>query len=168
MDNHIRVRPLEKDDIPFMHKLYNQKEIMDYWFLEAHFPQDRITSGYDQMKESDKHRRFVICKDEKSIGLTGLYDIDPIHRNAEFGIMIDPVYQGNGYATEITEMMVDYGFRTLNLHKIHLVVATENKPAAHIYEKVGFHVEGEMKEHFFTNGAYRDAYMMAIFQNQRK
>ncbi|GAA0485106.1 hypothetical protein GCM10008986_07950 [Salinibacillus aidingensis] len=120
MENEIRIRPLEKDDIPFMHKLYNQKSIMDYWFLEAYYPQDRITSGYEQMKESDRHRRFVICKDEENIGLTGLYDIEPIHRNTKFGIMMDPAYQGKGYATKATEMMADYAFRILNLHKVKL------------------------------------------------
>ncbi|SIS39630.1 GNAT family N-acetyltransferase [Salimicrobium flavidum] len=164
MEDHIWLRPLEKEDIPFMHKLYNKKEIMDYWFMEAHFPKERITSGFEQMKDSGRHRRFVISKDEKSIGLTGLYDIEPVHRNTEFGIMIDPVHQGNGHAVEVTEMMVDYAFRTLNLHKVHLVVAKENEKAVHIYEKIGFQIEGDMKEHYFINGKYHDAYMMAIFQ----
>ncbi|GAA0485114.1 hypothetical protein GCM10008986_07960 [Salinibacillus aidingensis] len=50
--------------------------------------------------------------------------------------------------------------------KVHLVVAKENKKAIHIYEKIGFHIEGEMKEHFYLNGSYHDAYMMAIFQDE--
>ncbi|AKG03496.1 spermidine acetyltransferase [Salimicrobium jeotgali] len=165
MEDHIWLRPLEKDDVPFMHKLYNKKEIMDFWFTEAHFPKDRITTGFEERKEPGKHRLFVICKDEMSIGLTGLYDIEPVHRNTEFGIMIDPVHQGNGHAGEVTKMMVDYAFRTLNLHKIHLIVATENEKAVHIYKKIGFEIEGEMKEHYFINGEYRDAYMMAILKH---
>ena len=58
-----------------------------------------------------------------------------------------------------------YAFRVLNLHKVYLVVDKDNAAAVHIYERCGFRIEGLLKEEFFSNGAYRDAYRMALLQH---
>lgn len=51
---------------------------------------------------------------------------------------------------------MDYAFTVLNLYKLYLVVDTENKKAIHVYKKLGFEVEGELKHEFFSNGEYRN------------
>ena len=52
---------------------------------------------------------------------------------------------------------MDYAFTVLNLYKLYLVVDTENKKAIHVYTKLGFQIEGELKHEFFSNGEYRNA-----------
>ena len=59
-----------------------------------------------------------------------------------------------------------YAFRVLNLHKVYLVVDKDNIAAVHVYERCGFQIEGLLKEEFFSNGAYRDAYRMALLQHE--
>ncbi|MET0190072.1 MAG: spermidine acetyltransferase, partial [Pseudonocardia sediminis] len=53
-----------------------------------------------------------------------------------------------------------------NLHKVFLIVSTENEKAIHIYRKAGFVVEGELREEFFADGRYRDALRMGILQHE--
>ena len=60
---------------------------------------------------------------------------------------------------------MDYAFTVLNLYKLYLIVDTENKKAIHVYTKLGFEVEGELKHEFFSNGEYRNALRMCRFQN---
>ena len=48
---------------------------------------------------------------------------------------------------------------------MYLVVDKDNAAAVHIYERCGFRIEGLLKEEFFSNGAYRDAYRMALLQH---
>ena len=57
---------------------------------------------------------------------------------------------------------MDYAFTVLNLYKLYLVVDTENKKAIHVYKKLGFEVEGELKHEFFSNGEYRNACGCAV------
>ncbi|AIT27290.1 spermidine N(1)-acetyltransferase [Bordetella holmesii 30539] len=54
----------------------------------------------------------------------------------------------------------------LNLHKVYLVVDKQNEAAVHIYQACGFSVEGELREEFFSNGRYRDAYRMSLLQSE--
>lgn len=93
-------------------------------------------------------------------------EINHIHRRAEFQIIIDPAYQGRGYASTAAKLAMDYGFSVLNLYKLYLIVDKENQKAIHIYSKLGFEVEGELIHEFFINGEYRNTIRMCIFQHQ--
>lgn len=93
-----------------------------------------------------------------------LVEIDYIHRKAEFQIIVAPGYQGGGIATEATRRALNYAFSVLNMHKIYLLVSTDNRSAIHIYEKLGFVVEGELEEEFFARGRYQNALRMGVFQ----
>ena len=49
-------------------------------------------------------------KDNEMVGLVELVEIDYIHRRTEFQIIIDPNYQGYGYAVDATRLAMDYAF----------------------------------------------------------
>ena len=78
--------------------------------------------------------------EEKTIGMAGLYDINPINRKAEFRILLGDS-RGKGLGTEITDIIVNYGFKSLNLNRIYLGVTNENISAIKVYEKCGFQKE---------------------------
>jgi len=95
-----------------------------------------------------------------------LVEIDHVHRRAEFQIIIAPEQQGQGIASAATRLAMDYGFSVLNLYKIYLLVDRENHPALHIYQQLGFQVEGQLRHEFFINGQYRDVTRMCLFQHE--
>jgi hypothetical protein len=79
----IKLRPLEREDLRFVHQLDNNASVMRYWFEE---PYEALLSSptctiniHDQSE-----RRFVIeCNGEKA-GLVELVEINHVHRRAEF------------------------------------------------------------------------------------
>ncbi|MET3684383.1 diamine N-acetyltransferase [Alkalibacillus flavidus] len=164
MSESLSVQPLQKDDLDFLYQMRVNSDVMDYWFEEPYASKAQMIKSYEANLERDTHRSFILYYGEVRVGFLGLFDIDWRHRHAEFAIMIDPAFQGNGYATCATELMVDYGFYQLNLHKLFLFVAKSNDKAVYIYEKVGFEREGVLKQHFFINGQYCDAIMMAMLR----
>jgi RimJ/RimL family protein N-acetyltransferase len=99
------------------------------------------------------------------LGNIGLHHIDWLERRAEGGIFILAKDQwGKGIATEAEAMLLDYAFRTLNLRKISAGVCAENIGSLKAAKKNGFQEEGCLKKHFFRDGAYHDAILLAIFQ----
>ncbi|HLS35026.1 MAG TPA: GNAT family N-acetyltransferase [Bacillota bacterium] len=159
----IYLRAIEMEDIPFLHTLFNHPDIMAYWFSEPYHTKHELE---EQFKKKNEHSRlFIITNNEKeNIGLIGFYGINQRHRHAEFAIALDPDHQGKGYASKATKLVLDYAFYILNLRKIYLIVADTNARAHHIYEKVGFEIEGRLTEHYFINGTYEDAIMMGLFR----
>ena len=162
----MRLRALERDDLPFVHGLSNDSGIMSYWFEEPYEALVELQQIYDRHVHDNRERRFVVdCAGERA-GLVELVEIDYIHRNAEFQIIVHPGFQGRGLAARATAAALDYAFGVLNLHKIYLVVDVENPRAVRVYEKTGFTVEGPLREEYFAGGRYRDAHRMAILQRE--
>ncbi len=162
----IRLRPLENTDLLFIHKLNNNDTIMRYWFEEPYEAYDELVALYTRHIHDQYERRFIIehISSDQPAGLVELVEIDYIHRRAEFQIIVAPSFQGRGYAKSATRIAINYAFRVLNLHKVYLVVDQSNLAAVHIYQKCGFVKEGVLREEFFSNGVYRDAYRMGIIQ----
>ncbi len=166
MKNDLKLRPLEREDLRFVHLLDNNASVMRYWFEEPYATFDELSSLYDTHVHDQSERRFVVEYQKERVGLVELVEIDLIHRRAEFQIIIDPDQQGKGIAAHATSMALDYGFKVLNLNKIYLYVDKENDKAIHIYAKIGFQTEGELIDEFFSNGQYRSVIRMCLFQRQ--
>ncbi|EIN5664569.1 spermidine N1-acetyltransferase [Listeria monocytogenes] len=166
MSGDLKLRPLEREDLKFVHRLNNDAKIMSYWFEEPYEAFVELQELYDKHIHDQSERRFILELDGQMVGLVELMEIDYIHRRAEFQIIIDPKFQGHGYAVSATKLAMKYAFHVLNLHKLYLVVDKVNEKAIHVYEKVGFIREGELIDEFFVDGTYHDAIRMCIFQHQ--
>jgi diamine N-acetyltransferase len=161
----LSLRALERDDLPFVHRLSNDSSIMTYWFDEPFESLAELTDIYDRHIHDNRERRFILdAGDQAQVGIVELVEIEPVHLSAEFQIIVAPDHQGRGYASIATDLALRYAFATLNLHKVYLIVDVENAPAIHVYRKNGFVVEGTLREEFFADGRYRDALRMGQLQ----
>lgn len=149
MKANIQLRALEREDLRYIHLLNNDNKIMSYWFEEPYESFAELQDLFEKHIHNQSERRFILMDDKQTVGLVELVEIDLIHRNAEFQIIIDPQSQGKGYASIATKLAIEYAFTILNLHKI--------------YQKTCFQIEGELKEEFFINGSYHDAIRMCMF-----
>ena len=162
----LRLRPLERSDLHFVHGLNNDAKIMRYWFEEPYETFSELSQLYDRHVHDLRERRFVaVDNNGTTVGLTELIELDYIHRRGEFVIIIAPDAQGRGFATGATGLAADYAFSVLNLRKLYLIVDVSNAAAIHIYEKCGFAREAELVEEFFGNGDYHNVYRMCMFQH---
>jgi len=164
MNHNLKIRPLEREDLRFVHDLDNNESVMHYWFEEPYEAFVELCDLYDKHIHDQSERRFVVEHEGSRVGLVELVEINHIHRRAEFQIIIAPEHQGKGYASEATLLAIEYAFFVLNLYKLFLVVDCDNQPALSVYRKLGFQDEGILRHEFFVNGEYRDAVRMAIFQ----
>lgn len=162
----MKIRPLEKGDLPYIYKQENSRKVMALWFQEAYTSFDELQILYERHILDQTERRFVVENDEQFIGVVELVDIDPLHRHTEIQIIINSDYQGHGYAQLAMKSGIDYAFKVLNMHKVYLYVDVDNSAAIHIYKKVGFIEEGILRQHFFAEGRYHDSLMMGILANE--
>lgn len=78
------------------------------------------------------------------------------------GYYMDEAHNGKGYMTEAIELLVDYGFRTLMLHRIEAGVMPRNIRSMRVLEKAGFHREGIARKNVNINGQWEDHQVLAI------
>jgi RimJ/RimL family protein N-acetyltransferase len=169
----IYLRPLERADLNESYLSWlNDPEVTRY--LETGtFPttsQD-LEKFYAQVTGSSTEVIFAIAdsKSHKHIGNVKLGPINWVHRRTMFGILIgDKQYWGKGVGEEVTRLMVEYAFYRLNLHRVGLVVFEEHKPAVRCYEKVGFKVEGCLRDHMYREGRYKNHLWMGLLRSEYK
>lgn len=166
MGDVFKLRPLERNDLGFVHKLNINANIMSYWFEEPYESFVELQDLYDKHIHDQGERRFIVESSGETVGLVELVEIDYIHRRAEFQIVIDPKHQNRGYAKAATKLAMKYAFSVLNLYKLYLIVDKNNEKAIHIYNKLGFLFEGELIDEFFVDGEYHNAIRMCLFQYQ--
>ena len=88
-------------------------------------------------------------------------------RHAEIGILIgDEKSRGKGYATEAIRLVADHAFNKLNLRKLYTGMVKGNEASKRAFEKVGFRIEGTLREHFYLNGKYLDCYRMGLLRSE--
>ncbi len=82
-----------------------------------------------------------------SIGNAGLEGIDHAHGTAEFFIEIgDKESWGKGYGTEVTRLVLEYGFTCLGLHNINLWVFATHERGIRAYQRAGFRMAGRWRQ----------------------
>ncbi|MGH3207419.1 MAG: GNAT family N-acetyltransferase [Trebonia sp.] len=96
------------------------------------------------------------------VGEAVLNQWDPGNESCNFRIFIGPNGRDRGLGTEATRLIVGYGFECLGLHRISLEVYAFNPRARRAYEKVGFRVEGVLRESLRYDGQWVDATVMSI------
>lgn len=166
------LRPLEREDLPRMNELDNDLEFGLLGGIEPPVPRSmaRLEKQFDEWM-SDKNPSgvyFAIEADGEYIGGCSLHNIDRTSRTAELGIGIgERKYWGKGYGREIVCLLLDYGFRILNLHKIALRVKSTNERAIRSYRSAGFVEEGRLRRHLWSAGEYVDVVLMGVLRDER-
>src|SRR5574341_2691551 len=153
----MKIRPLERNDLPFIHQLDNHKMTMALWFEEPYESIDELTSLYDKHIHDNTERRFVIDLDGEFAGVIELVEIDYIHRTTEIQIIVRKAYQGIGLAKQAIRKGLDYAFNMLNMHKVYLYVDVDNHVGIHIDDGAVFIQEFRLRHHFYANGEYHDS-----------
>lgn len=88
-----------------------------------------------------------------------------IDRSAEFGIV--SVRRGSGKGVEATNVLIDYAFKTLGLHRLYTKINSDNLLALRLAERVGVRSEGRLVRAFYKNGAWIDQVLFAVTSEER-
>lgn len=101
------------------------------------------------------------------VGSCSLFDFHWSSRHAELGMAIgEKQYWGKGYATTAMELLLEYGFGELNLHRIQLYVFSTNPAAVRVYQKCGFQIEVTLREDVYREGEFRNTYLMGLLKRE--
>jgi RimJ/RimL family protein N-acetyltransferase len=167
----IYLRSLQREDLSEKYLAWLNHPDINRYLESGIFPStkeslERFYEGISQSKDQ-VILAIVDKKTNRHIGNVKLGPINWIHRKATLGILIgEKQFWGKGICEEVTRLMVEYGFSRLNLNRIDLGVYAEHKAAIHSYEKVGFKVEGRLREDLFHEGQFKDRLWMGLLRSE--
>lgn len=162
------LRKITRDDLPRYVTWLNDIEVSKHISLYGFLNLDDETDWYEQQRKQSNLSNFAIDTIEgQHIGSISLMNIDHRVRLAELGIVIgDKNYWSKGYGHEAIELLLAYGFNTLNLNRIFLRVDTDHPSGIKCYQRCGFTIEGEVRHVEFREGNYINQYLMSILREE--
>ena len=106
-------------------------------------------------------------KDKRPIGTGGLGRINWLYRNANIFLVIgEPDYWNQNLGSEASQLIIEYGFNELNLHKIYAGVFSPNKGSLRCAEKDGFIFEFVETEVCYVDGEYVDSHRFRLLKEE--
>lgn len=163
------------EDVTAFLRWINDAEVTENLMLV--FPMSRFEEEqwYESMMKqpASEHVMVIEVKDRSPnnnaylIGTCQFLNIDWRNRSAEIGIMIgEKTSWDQGYGSETMRLLLQHGFKTLNLHRIWLQVYAKNKRGIRAYEKAGFQTEGMYRQAHYQHGRYYDVHLMSVLKDE--
>jgi RimJ/RimL family protein N-acetyltransferase len=124
------------------------------------------TASCDETWAKGKEYNFVIISnnDGQPLGVCGLNHIDNENRIANVGYWVRTARTRQGVATSAALLLARFGFNSLKLNRLEIVVATDNRPSQRVAEKVGAKLEGILRKRLIVRKKVYDAYMYSLIR----
>lgn len=126
------------------------------WADEMHSVADTRTFIRDSLRQFADNDGFQagIWYHGDLVGCIGFHSIDWTNHNTEIGYWLSRPYTGKGIMTRSVRAMCDHAFRVWRLHRVVIRCALENQPSRAIPERLGFHLDGVMREEIWLHDRY--------------
>jgi diamine N-acetyltransferase len=164
----INLRALEPEDLEL---LYNWENNDSYWTISNTVsPFSKYTlkryleNSHKNIYETGQLRLMIDhIPDKVTIGTIDIFDFDPFHKRAGLGILIaNETYRKNGYASMALTCLIDYCFKTLQLHQLYCNILVNNPESIDLFKKQGFVQTGIKKDWIKTSDEYLDEYLFQL------
>jgi RimJ/RimL family protein N-acetyltransferase len=165
----IEIRPARVEDIPSLHRCLDAvaREERYLAFVEAP-PLEASRAFWGKMIE--RHWPFQVALDGSDA--IGWCDISPNPRPAlshggTLGMALLDAQRGRGIGRRLLAATVEDAWR-FGLERIELTVLVSNVRARRLYEAMGFHEEGVLRQYWKVRAQPEDCLLMALLHSRRE
>jgi diamine N-acetyltransferase len=167
----IRLRAIEPEDLELLYEWENDNS---YWAISNTVsPFSRYTikryieNSHKTIFETGQLRLMIEHAEDKiTIGTIDVFEFDPFHKRAGIGILIaNESYRRKGYGTMSLTCLINYCFKTLQLHQLYCNILSNNLISIDLFKKHGFVLIGTKKDWILVEDGYVDVHMFQLINS---
>jgi UDP-4-amino-4,6-dideoxy-N-acetyl-beta-L-altrosamine N-acetyltransferase len=160
VEQKILLERVRKEHLADLLRIRNSHHVRVSCWETEEISEKRHREWYNSVKRKKQIKQFAIMLGDRVVGACSLRIGKS--KSAEFSIFIDKKHCGSGFGKQAMKQLIDFGFEEVGLHKIWGMVFDFNIGALEMYKKIGFEVEGKLREHLYRDGKYYDVYFIGI------
>ncbi|HVK81737.1 MAG TPA: GNAT family N-acetyltransferase [Verrucomicrobiae bacterium] len=155
----IVLRALDVADAQALFAAHSDEHTHQYWSSPAHKNVEETASYIKGTLDIPGAHVWAITESGgDALGRIGLF----VEREGvgEIGIILRPDAAGRGFASKALNLVVAYGFETLDLHRIAADIDPDNAASLNLFLRNGFEREGLLRGNWKTHLGIRDTVML--------
>jgi len=162
---------IEKNDMEYLYQWFSDIEFLKYYDYVSPVPQseEEVNKTFSEYNYNEESIVFAVklLADDKIIGIAGFDDIVKCNEVATLFVGIGNIAsRGKGYGKESLNLLLNYGFSVMKLHRIQLNVLEFNVPAIKLYESAGFKREGVFREFVFRDNLRYNLFLYSLLKSE--
>lgn len=162
---------MEEAHLDGLYRIFSHPEVMRYWAWPAwERPEQAIEmlAGVQEGYRSGEALRLAVeLRAERTlIGTVSLFHFHTPSRRAELGYALGRPYWGAGYMHEALQALLQYAFESLELNRLEADIDPLNLASARVLERLGFQLEGRLRERWIVNGETSDTWLYGLLRRE--
>jgi len=164
MNHKIELNRITKGDLELLKKWRNDPEILKFNTQYFLLNMEHQKKWFDEINdEGSQNKMFVFKYRNKTVGVGGLIHLDKQNKNADVAIILgESKIHGKGLGKKALQLLVDYGFNKMKLHRIGAEIFEYNKISLKLFEKLNFKKELEMKDYLWRDGRWWKVFTYSV------
>ncbi|MEW1953175.1 GNAT family protein [Terrabacter sp. NPDC080008] len=167
----LRLRPFEDADVEDLFALQSNALVLRYWDSPPWTDRARAAqflATCRQMAEDGTGARLAVDRaaDGAFLGWCTLNNWNPTYRSVSLGYCFGEAAWGHGYATEAARALLQWAFPTLDLNRVQAEADTRNVASARVLKKLGFVLEGTLREDCVVDGDVSDSWVFGLLRRE--
>lgn len=167
----LRLRPFTDADADDLVALMSDALVLRYWDSPAWTDRSRVErflDGCRSMAEDGTGVRVVVedRSDATFLGWCTLNSYDATFRSASLGFCYTQASWGHGHASEAARALLGWAFEMLDLNRVQAEADTRNAPCRRVLEKLGFVLEGTLREDCVVDGVVSDSWVLGLLRRE--
>jgi [ribosomal protein S5]-alanine N-acetyltransferase len=167
----LRLRPFTEADADSLYELHSDAQVLRYWDSPPWTDRaraERFLAVCRQLADEGTGARLAMERgaDGTFLGWCGLSRWNPDFRSAGLTYCLTERAWGHGYATEGARALLQWAFDTLDLNRVQAEADTRNAASARVLEKLGFLLEGTLREDCVVNGDVSDSWVFGLLRRE--
>jgi len=169
----VALRPLHRDDVDLWLREETEDPLSSY-FLEPGTPLPK--SRHDAEAFAERYAEFG-HRDERImwsiethggalVGAINLHSMDRRNGTFQSGTRVYSAHRGAGYGLEAKLLVLRYAFHEERLQKYEVRCLATNEAMVRHMARLGATLEGRLRRHLFTDGAYVDELLYGLLREE--
>ena len=167
----LTLRKLTPEVYRYVFENYEENELVKFFGFnsqdEVFVEDEKYRKGLSTFNKSFLLFHILLNDTKKVVGMCGYFTWYITHFRAEIGYLLsDEAYMNKGVMTEALPLVIDYGFKKMDLHRIEALIEPANIASLKLLEKHKFKKEGHLREHYFKNNKMEDSVLFALLKSE--
>jgi RimJ/RimL family protein N-acetyltransferase len=169
----VGLRAIEKNDLSQLMQWRNKPELRKFFRETNEINTTNQLKWFESViSKNSNDKMFAIVKLDTNelMGACGLCYLDWVNRSADFSIYLgyDDIYIDDTYAVDAAEIMRDYGFDVLNLHRLWAEIYSIDEPKKKFFNQLGFKLDGEFRETYWYDNQWHNSLFYSLLSSDAK